>query len=95
MLRVYDRLIIHGKRLVVGTDYSDPCTYMGHEALLGWLSLYTDDSSVQDASYHWDSASLGHLNHIMKCKHCMSRVFSIPSVEVQEQVVPILLRAVA
>lgn len=93
MLRYYDRLIIRGKRLVVGTDYSDPCTRTGHESLLSWLSLYTNDNSVSEHGYQWGHVSAEHLNHIMQCRHCMGRVFSIPSPGVQELVAPILLRA--
>ena len=93
MLRYYDRLIIKGKRIIVGTDYTDPCNHLGHESVLAWLSVYVEDLSLAETSYNWDATALAHLKHIMGCRHCMNRVFSVPSPEMRQAVEPLLMMA--
>jgi hypothetical protein len=93
-LRYFDNLIIHGKRMVVGADYQDPCAHWGHEEVLAFVTTYCNDPTVREDAYIWTPWAVNHLTHISSCKHCLARVFSIPDQKLAEQG-RVLLRAVS
>lgn len=77
-LRYFDRLIIRGKRMLVGQDHMDPCHYIGHEEVLGFLAVYCNDPEVREDAFVWTPKTVADLEHIRSCEHCLARVFSVP-----------------
>jgi len=78
LLRYFDRLIIRGKRMLLQTEHRDPCTYTGHEEVLGYLTTYCNDREMKGDEFVWTPKSVEDLEHITKCPHCLARVFSTP-----------------
>lgn len=93
-MRYFDNLIIRGKRMVVGEDYSDPCTHWGHEDVLAFMTVYCNDPTVREDAYVWTPWAVDHLTHIVSCRYCMARVFSVPDANMA-RMGQVLLRAVS
>lgn len=93
-LRYFDSLVIRGKRVLMGPDYQDPCNHWGHEGVLGFVTLYCNDSTVREDAYLWSAADIKHLGHIVECSYCMARVFSLPDERLAHQG-RVLLRAMS
>lgn len=88
-LRYYDKLILKGKR-VEQKENMIKCSLSGHEPLLGFLNLYVDDPTVRENCYRWDPISEKQLSHVLNCKVCMSKIFSIPDPNLRTKVSTLL-----
>ena len=92
-LRYFDRLIIQGKRMVVGVDHNDPCTYIGHGEVLGFLVVYCNDAAVTEDEFVWTVKTVTDLEHISQCVHCIARVFSVPDRDLGQEIHRVVAQA--
>lgn len=84
-MRYFDRFVLRGKRMILGVRHQDPCTYEGHEEVLGFLMAYCNDGTMREDIFKWDDKSLRDLEHIQSCPYCMARVFSTPDPQLRVQ----------